>query len=75
MPLSKQAQLAQARRQLRRLEEDAEAFRRGIVDMPVEHRKPMLRWFQGIVQQQRNAVRQLEKASDEHGRARRASAA
>jgi hypothetical protein len=73
MAVSKQIQLAQAQRRLRRLEEDAAAFRIRLADLPVEHRKPMQRWFQEMVEQQRDAVRRLEGGSGD--RDRRSSAA
>ena len=68
MALSKQIQLAQARRQLRRLEQDAAALRVRIADLPEHHRRPMMRWFEESVQQGRAAVRSLERSSSQRGR-------
>lgn len=73
MAVSKQILLAQAQRSLRRLEEDAAAFRMRIADLPVEHRQAMQRWFQEMVEEQRNTVRRLEGGSGD--RERRSSAA
>jgi hypothetical protein len=75
MPVSKQNQLVHARRQLRRLEEGAAAFRLRIADLPREHSEPMQRWFRGVVEQQRDLVHRLESVSTGRGRERRASAA
>jgi|HubBroStandDraft_6_1064221.scaffolds.fasta_scaffold341726_2 hypothetical protein len=66
MALSKEIQLAHAQRRLRRLKEDAAAFRMRSAEIPEDHRKPMQRWFQEMVQQQRDTVRKL--ASDEQDR-------
>jgi hypothetical protein len=73
MALSKQIQLAHAQRRLRRLEEDAAEFRRQLTELPEHHRKPMQRWFEDMVQQERDVVRRLEVSSSERGR--RSSAA
>ena len=75
MAISKETQLAQARRRLRRLEEDIAAFRMRAEDLPEAHRKPMQLWFREMVQEQRNAVRRLESVADPRGRERRSSAA
>jgi hypothetical protein len=70
MALSKQIRLAHAQRRLRRMEEDAAAFRIRLADMPEDHQEPMQLWFHEMVEQQRDAVRKLEMASERNSNAR-----
>jgi len=77
MALSKQIQLAHAQRRLRRLEEDVAAFRARLADMPKDHRKAMQRWFDEMLEHQRDAVHRLEERPDRFSntRSRHSSAA
>ena len=60
MALSKTTKLAQAKRQLRRIEEDEASFRRRIAALSATGQEAALRWFHGVVEEHRAYVKQLE---------------
>jgi hypothetical protein len=60
MPISKRTQLAQARRHLKRIEEDEPAFRIRIRGFSPEAQEKAMQWFCGIRDKQRAYVQQLE---------------
>jgi len=60
MAISKRTELAQARRQLKRLEHDEPAFRTRIGEYAPEAREQAITWFEGILEKQREYVKQLE---------------
>jgi|HubBroStandDraft_3_1064219.scaffolds.fasta_scaffold765708_1 hypothetical protein len=63
MPLSKAIELALAKRQLRRIEEDRPAFllRLKVANATPEVIQKMTEWFDGIQARARSRVRDLEK--------------
>jgi hypothetical protein len=60
MPISKRTQLAQARRNLKRIVEDESAFRTRIGGLSKEAQAKALQWFYGIRDKQQAYVEQLE---------------
>jgi len=65
MPLSKAVELAQAKRQLRRIEEDRPAFELRLKAMGAspEATKQGMQWFNGIHARAEERVRELEAES------------
>ena len=61
MPLSLKTRLAQAKRHLRRIEEDEPAFRLRISGLTPEEQKEALRSFHRILEKQLEYVRGLEE--------------
>jgi hypothetical protein len=60
MPLSKQAELAEAKRNLRRLEQHQQAFKSGIVELSQESQQFAVRTFEKALEEQREHMRRLE---------------
>jgi hypothetical protein len=63
MPMSLKAMIAQARRKLRRIEEDEAGFRVRIKGFSETEQTAALRWYKGIVKRQREFVRKLENSN------------
>ena len=65
MPLSKAVELAQAKRQLRRIEEDRPAFELRLKAMGAspEATEQGMRWFNGVHARAEERVRELEAES------------
>jgi len=66
MPLSKAVELAQAKRHLRRIEEDRPAFKLRLqaTGASPEATKQLMDWFDGVHGRALERVRQLENESD-----------
>jgi len=60
MPMSRKTEIAQARRHLRRIEEDESRLRMAINGFSEDAKKIALRWYYGIVERQREYLRKLE---------------
>ena len=60
-PLSKKTLLAQAKRHLKRIEEDEARLRLRIAGLDQDEQEKALQWYQGIVEKQREYVRELEQ--------------
>lgn len=63
-PLSNRTRLAQAKRQLRRLEEDELAFRVRIATLPSEARDLSIEWFRRALEEQRKVVQRPESEAE-----------
>jgi hypothetical protein len=60
LAISKQVELARAKRALRRMEEDAPLLRVRIVDFPLEAQTLALRHFESTLLEQKDIIRDLE---------------
>lgn len=64
MPMTKQTRLAQARRLLRRLEDDEPLMRLRIAEYSTEQQEVIVKSYANEVEKQRACIRQLESELD-----------
>jgi hypothetical protein len=63
VPQSKSTQLASAKRNLKRIQEDEATFRVRIQGMSNTEQEKAIEWFYSILKQQQDYVRQLEDSN------------